>query len=48
LLEKPFSGSYLLDYCEGSYAMKYRLIGVTALAALAISEPAWAQQAARS
>jgi hypothetical protein len=26
--------------------MKYRLIGVAALAALAISEPAWAQQAA--
>jgi len=42
LLEKPFSGNYLLDYYEGSYAMKYRLIGV---AALAISEPAWAQQA---
>lgn len=26
--------------------MKYQLIGVAALAALAISEPAWAQQAA--
>jgi hypothetical protein len=46
LLEKPFSGNYLFDYHEGDYAMKYRLIGVAALAALAISEPAWAQQAA--
>jgi hypothetical protein len=45
LLEKPFSGNYLLDYYEGSYAMKYRLIGVAALAALSISEPARAQQA---